>query len=57
LHRSSPPAPRRFGRLNNPITRSAWVKKFAEIPQMPQAFFDKVTAPIVNKMFECGMTP
>ena len=26
-------------------------------PQMRQAFFDKVAAPIVNKMFECGMIP
>jgi hypothetical protein len=26
-------------------------------PQMRQAFFDKVSAPIVNKMFECGMIP
>jgi hypothetical protein len=25
--------------------------------QMRQAFFDKVAAPIVNKMFECGMIP
>jgi hypothetical protein len=26
-------------------------------PQMRQAFFDKIAAPIVNKMFECGMIP
>ena len=26
-------------------------------PQMRQAFFDKVAAPIINKMFECGMIP
>ena len=26
-------------------------------PQARQAFFDKVSAPIVNKMFECGMIP
>jgi hypothetical protein len=26
-------------------------------PQMRQAFFDKVSGPIVNKMFECGMIP
>jgi hypothetical protein len=26
-------------------------------PRMRQAFFDKVSAPIVNKMFECGMIP
>lgn len=26
-------------------------------PQMRQAFFNRVAAPIVNKMFECGMIP
>ena len=26
-------------------------------PQMRTAFFNKVSAPIVNKMFECGMIP
>lgn len=26
-------------------------------PQMRSAFFDKVSAPIVTKMFECGMIP
>jgi hypothetical protein len=26
-------------------------------PQMRQAFFDKVSGPIVNKMFTCGMIP
>jgi hypothetical protein len=26
-------------------------------PQARQAFFDKVSAPIVNKLFECGMIP
>ena len=26
-------------------------------PQMRQAFFSKISAPIVNKMFECGMIP
>ena len=25
--------------------------------QMRQAFFNKIAAPIVNKMFECGMIP
>jgi hypothetical protein len=25
--------------------------------QMRTAFFDKISAPIVNKMFECGMVP
>ncbi len=26
-------------------------------PQMRAAFFNKVSGPIVNKMFECGMVP
>jgi hypothetical protein len=26
-------------------------------PQMREAFIDKVAAPIVNKMFECGLVP
>ena len=26
-------------------------------PMMREAFFNKVSAPIVNKMFECGMIP
>ena len=26
-------------------------------PQMRRAFIDRVSAPIVNKMFECGMIP
>ena len=26
-------------------------------PQMRQAFVNKIAAPIVNKMFECGMIP
>jgi hypothetical protein len=26
-------------------------------PAMRTAFFNKVSAPIVNKMFECGMIP
>ncbi len=26
-------------------------------PRMREAFFNKVAAPIVNKMFECGMIP
>jgi hypothetical protein len=33
------------------------VKLLQEDPQMRQAFFNKVSAPIVNKMFECGMIP
>jgi hypothetical protein len=33
------------------------VKMLQSDPQMRQAFFAKVSAPIVNKMFECGMIP
>jgi hypothetical protein len=33
------------------------VQMLKQDPQMRQAFFNKVAAPIVNKMFECGMIP
>jgi transposase-like protein len=33
------------------------IKILKEDPQMRQAFFAKISAPIVNKMFECGMIP
>jgi transposase-like protein len=33
------------------------VKALQGDPQMRQAFFNKISAPIVNKMFECGMIP
>ena len=33
------------------------IKALQADPQMRQAFFAKVSAPIVNKMFECGMIP
>ena len=33
------------------------IQLLKEDPQMRQAFFNKVSAPIVNKMFECGMIP
>ena len=33
------------------------IKALQGDPQMRQAFFNKVSAPIVNKMFECGMIP
>ena len=26
-------------------------------PQMRKAFFDKISGPVVNKMFDCGMVP
>jgi hypothetical protein len=33
------------------------IQALKQDPQMRQAFFNKVSAPIVNKMFECGMIP
>jgi hypothetical protein len=33
------------------------IQELRSNPQMRQAFFNKVSAPIVNKMFECGMIP
>ena len=33
------------------------IKALQGDPQMRQAFFAKVSAPIVSKMFECGMIP
>ncbi|HTR59111.1 MAG TPA: hypothetical protein VMM27_13120 [Casimicrobiaceae bacterium] len=33
------------------------VQMLKQDAQMRQAFFNKVAAPIVNKMFECGMIP
>ena len=33
------------------------IQMLKQDPQMRQAFFNKVSAPIVNKMFECGMIP
>ncbi|MGO8920192.1 MAG: hypothetical protein ACLQJR_30200 [Stellaceae bacterium] len=33
------------------------VQLLHEDPQMRAAFIDRVAAPVVNKMFECGMIP
>ena len=33
------------------------IQMLRQDPQMRQAFFNQVAAPIVNKMFECGMIP
>jgi transposase-like protein len=33
------------------------IQELRNNPQMRQAFFNKVSAPIVNKMIECGMIP
>ena len=33
------------------------IQMLKQDPQMRQAFFGKISAPIVNKMFECGMIP
>jgi hypothetical protein len=33
------------------------IQMLRQDPAMRQAFIDKVAAPIVNKMFDCGMIP
>ena len=33
------------------------IKILKENPQMRTEFIDKIAAPVVNKMFECGMVP
>jgi hypothetical protein len=33
------------------------IQMLRQDPQMRQAFFNQVAAPMVNKMFECGMIP
>jgi hypothetical protein len=33
------------------------IQMLKQDPQMRQAFFNKISAPIVNKMFDCGMIP
>lgn len=33
------------------------IQMLQQDPQMRQAFFNQIAAPIVNKMFECGMIP
>ena len=33
------------------------IQMLQQDPQMRQAFFNQVAAPIVNKMYECGMIP
>ncbi len=33
------------------------IQMLQQDPQMREAFFNQVAAPIVNKMFECGMIP
>jgi len=40
-----------------PEAEQRMIQMLKSDPQMRQAFFDKVAAPIVNKMFECGMIP
>jgi len=33
------------------------IAKLRQDPQMRQAFINQVAAPIVNKLFECGLVP
>ena len=42
---------------SKPAMEQRAVEALKQDPQMRQAFFAKVAAPIVNKMFECGMIP
>ena len=44
------------GQQKGPEEKRA-VEMLRNDPQMRTAFFNKVSAPIVNKMFECGMIP
>jgi len=40
-----------------PAAEEKAMQALKQDPQMRAAFFNKVAAPIVNKMFECGMIP
>ena len=42
---------------SKPEAEQRAVQMLKQDPQMRQAFFAKISAPIVNKMFECGMIP
>jgi hypothetical protein len=44
------------GQPKPPMEQRA-IQLLQQDPQMRQAFFNQVAAPIVNKMFECGMIP
>ena len=44
------------GQAKGPEEKRA-IEMLRNDPQMRTAFFNKVSAPIVNKMFECGMIP
>ena len=33
------------------------VQMLRQDPAMRQAFLDQIAAPVVNKLFECGMVP
>ena len=46
-----PPDPKQAQMKENAI------QQLRKDPEMRKAFIDKVAAPIVNKMFDCGMIP
>ena len=45
------------GAKPKPEMEQRLVKLLREDPQMRTEFFNRVSAPIVSKMFECGMIP
>ena len=49
--KEKPPDPKQAQTMDKAL------KQLRSDPEMRKAFIDKVAAPIVNKMFECGMIP
>ena len=49
--KKQPPDPKQAQTMDKAL------KQLRQDPEMRKAFIDKVAAPIVNKMFECGMIP
>jgi len=46
----------RKGQKKSPMEQEA-IQKLRDNPGLRTAFINRVAAPIVNKMFECGMIP
>jgi len=44
------------GQPKSPMEQDV-IQKLRADPGMRQEFFNKISAPVVNKMFECGMIP
>jgi hypothetical protein len=49
--KSKPPDPQQAQ------TKDKALQQLRQDPEMRKAFINKVAAPIVNKMFDCGMIP